>query len=29
MLFSNPGVVKAGDEVTVKIGDFSADVVVE
>jgi len=29
MLFSNPGVVHAGDEVTVKIGDFEADVVVE
>lgn len=29
MLFSNPGVVHSGDEVTIKIGDFSADVVVE
>ena len=29
ILFSNPGVVHAGDEVTVKIGDFEADVVVE
>ena len=29
MLFSNPGVVKAGDEVTVQIGDFEAEVVVE
>ena len=29
MLFSNPGVVHAGDEVTVEIGDFKADVVVE
>jgi hypothetical protein len=29
MLFSNPGIVKAGDEVTVTIGDFEVDVVVE
>jgi len=29
MLFSNPGVVHAGDEVTIKIGEFEADVVVE
>jgi len=29
MLFSNPGVVEAGDEVTIKIGEFQADVVVE
>lgn len=29
ILFSNPGVVKAGDEVTVSIGGFEADVVVE
>ena len=29
ILFSNPGVVHAGDEVTVQIGDFEADVVVE
>ena len=29
ILFSNPGMVKAGDEVTVKIGGFEADVVVE
>ena len=29
MLFSNPGVVHAGDEVTIEIGDFEADVVVE
>ena len=29
MLFSNPGVVEAGDEVTIEIGDFRADVVVE
>lgn len=29
MLFSNPGVVQAGDEVTIEIGDFKADVVVE
>ena len=29
MLFSNPGVVKAGDEVTIEIGDFKTDVVVE
>lgn len=29
ILFSNPGVVKAGDEVTVSIGEFEADVVVE
>ena len=29
MLFSNPGVVQPGDEVTIKIGDFEADVVVE
>ena len=27
--FSNPGVVHAGDEVTIKIGDFEADVIVE
>lgn len=29
MLFSNPGVVHAGDEVTVQIGDFEAKVIVE
>jgi hypothetical protein len=29
MFFSNPGVVRPGDEVTVKIGDFEADLVVE
>ena len=29
MLFSNPGVVKAGDEVTIEIGDFKTEVVVE
>lgn len=29
MFFSNPGVVQSGDEVTVKIGDFEADLVVE
>jgi hypothetical protein len=29
ILFSNPGMVKPGDEVTVKIGDFEADLVVE
>jgi hypothetical protein len=29
MLFSNPGMVEAGDEVTVRIGDFEAEVVVE
>ncbi|HSN55446.1 MAG TPA: hypothetical protein VLT32_12275 [Candidatus Sulfomarinibacteraceae bacterium] len=29
ILFSNPGVVKSGDAVTVRIGDFEADVVVE
>jgi len=29
MLFSNPDVVHAGDEVTIKIGDFEAEVVVE
>lgn len=29
MLFSNPGVVHAGDEVTVEIGEFAAVVVVE
>ena len=29
MFFSNPGVVHPGDEVTVKIGDFEADLVVE
>ena len=29
ILFSNPGVVQPGDEVTVKIGDFEAAVVVE
>jgi hypothetical protein len=29
ILFSNPGVVRSGDEVTIKIGDFEADVVVE
>ena len=29
MFFSNPGVVQPGDEVTVKIGDFEADLVVE
>jgi hypothetical protein len=29
MFFANPGVVQAGDEVTITIGDFEADVVVE
>jgi len=29
MLFSNPGVVHAGDEVTIEIGDFEASVIVE
>ena len=29
MFFSNPGTVQAGDEVTIRIGDFEADVVVE
>jgi len=29
ILFANPGVVQPGDEVTVKIGDFKADLVVE
>ncbi len=29
MFFSNPGVVHSGDEVTVKIGEFEADIVVE
>lgn len=29
MLFSNPGVVQAGDEVTIEIGDFKTEVVVE
>ncbi len=29
MLFSNPGVVQAGDEVTIEIGDFEAGVIVE
>ena len=29
ILFSNPGVVQPGDEVTVQIGDFEAAVVVE
>ena len=29
ILFSNPGMVQAGDEVTIRIGDFETDVVVE
>ena len=29
MLFSNPGVVHSGDEVTIEIGDFEASVVAE
>jgi hypothetical protein len=29
ILFSNPGLVSAGDEVTVSIGDFEVDVTVE
>ncbi len=29
MFFSNPGVVRPGDEVTVEIGEFKADLVVE
>lgn len=29
MLFSNPGVVQAGDEVTIEIGEFKTEVVVE
>lgn len=29
MLFANPGVVHVGDEVTIEIGDFEANVIVE
>ena len=29
MFFANPGMVQAGDEVTVQIGEFEADLVVE